>query len=647
MSSPITVLQHPLQLTCSKVDHVYSFTSSTPQTNPEYKDYRFVADIYIDTQTVPRKVARLIFAPNSYGVGTINVQRVIENYVQGNARTEALQYTSHNSADYSVYGHLGNLSGQSQSNAYSNRNTPYNPENDSFPSIYQIRDYRVMVGEQYFNPATNSTVVNISTQADIPNSGFYSTVANLPATWGPSDGNSVQWFEAGGNIPANSGIIRGVEYAWTNNSGTVVYQVGTTSTPTGSFTPGNSPTVGDIFKVQERYTGIRFTFAWYDFSGTGGYIGWALLNVQGGTSKFGPEESPAFVHIWPGTSLKAGSYINDIDNNQYWGDVYPTDQQLYWEVEKYRIMELNPAARINTYGQFLTTFGPDTKDYVNDGIAGTVTNSRHRRHHPECPILVSFFNGTLSNDSDMVFINQIDQISYLFKTATDTSFSSYKEVPIDIVSPNGITQQDRRIRYANFTRPDLAGGSVGVWCGNTGEQGQWDQADIRSEFVVFDLAEDNCMSDPVHILFMNRQGVWDTYTFDRKAIEEKKIKRESYAQGGIQDLQFYSQLSTQRRDVIYDQKISEFIDVDTWYLEDNDKAIIMDLFQSPEVYIMKNQSFFNEDGTFRGPKTYNPYLLPVTVDVKSIKEFKNRYNKVFKYSFSFEYSPINQYRTQG
>lgn len=647
MASPITVLQHPLQLTCSKVDHVYSFTSSTPQTNPEYKDYRFVADIYIDTQTIPTKVARLIFAPNSYGVGTINVQRVIENYVQGNARTEGLQYTSYQTQDYSVYGHLGNLYGQSQSNAYSNRNNPYNPRNDYYPSTYQIRDYRVMIGEQYTDPNTNQTVVNISDQADIPNSGFYGTVTNLPWTGGASDGNSVQWFEAGGNIPANSSIVRGVEYAWTNNSGTVVYAAGTTSVPSGSFTPASTPSTGHIFKVQERYTGIRYTYVWYDFSATGGYVGWALLNVQSGPSRDNPEESPAFVHIWPGTNLKAGSYINDIDTNQYWGDVLPTDQQLYWEVEKYRIMEINSYLRVNSYGQFLTTFGPDTKDYPNDAIAGTVTNSRHRRHHPECPILLSFFNGTLSNDSDMVFINQIDQISYLYKTATDTSFSSFQEFPIDVVSPNGITQQDRRIRYANVTRPDLAGGSVGVWCGNAGESGQWDQADIRSEFVVFDLAEESCMSDPVHILFMNRQGVWDTYTFDRKAIEEKKLKRESYAKGGIQDLVSYSQLSTERRDVIYDQKISEFIDVDTWYLEDNDKAVIMDLFQSPEVYIMKNQSFFKENGTYRGQKSYNPYLLPVTVDVKSIKEFKNRYNKVFKYSFSFEYSPINQYRTQG
>ncbi len=532
MASPITVLQHPLQLTCSKVDHVYSFTSSTPQTNPEYKDYRFVADIYIDTQTIPTKVARLIFAPNSYGVGTINVQRVIENYVQGNARTEGLQYTSYQTQDYSVYGHLGNLYGQSQSNAYSNRNNPYNPRNDYYPSTYQIRDYRVMIGEQYTDPNTNQTVVNISDQADIPNSGFYGTVTNLPWTGGASDGNSVQWFEAGGNIPANSSIVRGVEYAWTNNSGTVVYAAGTTSVPSGSFTPASTPSTGHIFKVQERYTGIRYTYVWYDFSATGGYIGWALLNVQSGPSRDNPEESPAFVHIWPGTNLKAGSYINDIDTNQYWGDVLPTDQQLYWEVEKYRIMEINSYLRVNSYGQFLTTFGPDTKNYPNDAIAGTVTNSRHRRHHPECPILLSFFNGTLSNDSDMVFINQIDQISYLYKTATDTRFSSFKEFPIDVVSPNGITQQDRRIRYARVTRPDLAGGSVGVWCGNAGESGQWDQADIRSEFVVFDLAEESCMSDPVHILFMNRQGVWDTYTFDRKAIEEKKLKRESYAKGG-------------------------------------------------------------------------------------------------------------------
>lgn len=161
------------------------------------------------------------------------------------------------------------------------------------------------------------------------------------------------------------------------------------------------------------------------------------------------------------------------------------------------------------------------------------------------------------------------------------------------------------------------------------------------------MEEDNCLSDPVHVLFLNRQGVFDTYTFDKKAIENKRIKRQTYAQGGIRDSSVYAQLSTERRDVVYNQDLRVEMDVETWYLEDNDKQIIMDLFQSPEVYIIKNQEFFNEDGTQKSSKSYNPYLLPVTVKADSIKEFKNRYNKVFQYEFSFEYSPINEYRTQG
>ncbi len=48
------------------------------------------------------------------------------------------------------------------------------------------------------------------------------------------------------------------------------------------------------------------------------------------------------------------------------------------------------------------------------------------------------------------------------------------------------------------------------------------------------------MSDPVHILFMNRQGVWDTYTFDRKAIEEKKI--DDFVDSGVFDYSLFKPL---------------------------------------------------------------------------------------------------------
>ena len=643
MSSPINVIQHPLQITPSKVEHIYSFTSTTPGNNPTYTDFRFVADIWVDTTTNnPTKIARKIFAPNSYGVGTINVQRIIENYVEGNARTENAQYTSINTNDVTSYGHLANLSGTSESNGW-NGFTFY-------PNRYGIRDYRIMIGEQYRTPSSGTElVVNISEQATFPHSAFYCTTTNLPWTGGASDANSVRWFEAGGNIVTGQPYPTGVSWAWTNPDGTVVYDTDVTTDVNGTFTPSSNPNVGDKFNIEERYTGIRYTFNWYDFSVTGGFTGWGLIGITSSQGKFSPDRCPPFVTIWPGTSLKEGSMIqNVLSSNEYWQTTAPNTQQEFWEVEQYHIKYTNPAARSEYYGKFLTTFGPEIRDF-SDNTLGNVYDSRRRRHHPECPILVSFFFGRLSNQIEMPFFNNIEQISVLSATTHSSPYEPQPFYENTDFPASGITltQQDDRIYYHNLILPQLAGGRVAIWCGSVGENGQWDAAPVRSELVEYYLEEDNCLSDPVHVLFLNRQGVFDTYTFDKKAIENKRIKRETYAQGGIRDSSVYAQLSTERRDVVYNQDLRVEMDVETWYLEDNDKQIIMDLFQSPEVYIIKNQEFFNEDGTQKSSKSYNPYLLPVTVKADSIKEFKNRYNKVFQYEFSFEYSPINEYRTQG
>lgn len=352
MSSPITVQQHPLQLTASKVDHVYTFTSTTPAANPTYTDFRFVADIYVDTTTnYPVKIARQIFAPNSFGKGIINVQRIIENYVEGNARSESVQYSSNNSNAFSPYGTLANLSGASESNAFSDRNCGGCLNNQSYPQRYGVRDYRIMIGEQYIDPADpTTTVINISQDPSIPSTGYYTTVTNGPWSGGASDGNQVSWFEAGGNISQTSGLARGVNYAWTNSMGTVVYQTAVDQNVSGVFTPSSTPAQGDIFKIEERYTGIRFTFGWF---ASGSYIGWGLLSVsEGFECEYGSASSPPFVTIWPGTSLKQGSYIDDRAPADYWNTGAPIEQQQFWEVQRYIFQSTNPASRNPRFGQF-------------------------------------------------------------------------------------------------------------------------------------------------------------------------------------------------------------------------------------------------------------------------------------------------------
>jgi len=102
----ITNYQRPFQLTPSNTDHIYSFSSDLTGNT----DFRYVIDVYVDTTTSnPTKIARQIISPNTYGRGIINVQRIIENYVEGNARCEDAQYTSQNTSDTTPYGILSNL----------------------------------------------------------------------------------------------------------------------------------------------------------------------------------------------------------------------------------------------------------------------------------------------------------------------------------------------------------------------------------------------------------------------------------------------------------------------------------------------------------------------------------------------------------
>ena len=603
----ITVEQKPLKLTPVNTQHIY--TVSSP--NSGNTDFRYVLDLYVDTTTSnPEKITRLLVSPNTYGKGIINVEDIVKNYVEGNVRSEQQQYTSESTTDTTPYGLITNVSGITPSNAF-NDNTAYNTQ-------VHVRDYRVMVGEQWFSGDT--TVTYISTDTATPGSSFYAEIS----------GGRMVWYGAGANIPEGSNLEKGVTYEYQSVTGE-------TSTEDGNFLPNTpTPIVGYTMSVTEKYSGIIYNFTYVN---NGEFNEWQFTSITY-PSDYDPSLSPDSVTIWPGTTLKQGSYTPYLNNNSYWTDTTPLNQHDYWEVKNYLMsgLTINEAQP----SRFLTTAGDKLYDFTDETL-GDVVRSRRRKHHPSCPILVSYFNGLLSSNPEFEFNNPLEEVYVLTQAnqGTDyngiTGWTSYDNGTIY----TGITDQDNRIKYINVIRPDLAGGKVGVWAGTEGELGQWDQGGF-SEFLEFYLEEDDCLSDPIHVVFINRQGVWDTYTLDRKALESKSVDRKTYDTGLITDTSILGLLSSNRRKVIYDQQITETMNVSTWYLEDNDKQIIEDLFMSPEVYIIKNH-----DWTGKTEKTYNPYLLPVVINTNSIQEFKNRYTKLAQYNFTLEYTPINEYKTQG
>jgi len=604
----ITIEQKPLKLTPVNTQHIY--TVSSP--NSGNTDFRYIFDLYVDTNTSdPDKVSRLLVSPNTYGKGIINVEDIVRNYVEGNIRSERPQYTSETTTGTTPYGLITNVKGITPSNQF-NDDTNYNKQ-------VHVRDYRVMVGEQWTTGSTatldKGTVQYISTASTTPGSTFMVEDSS----------GRLYWYAAGANIPEGSSLETGVNWYYQATSGT-------SSNYDGNILPiSPTPISGYTVEIIEKYSGIQGQFM---FDG----IRWNLVGYTY-PSDYDPTLSPPAVTIWPGTTIKQGSYITPTLRDSYWTDTEPSRSHQYQEVTRYRMSGTTVSAEEPS--MFLTSAG-DTLYTINDATPGIVTTrARRRNHHPSCPILLSWFNGNLSNDDDLEFNNDVT----VFNTATASTHSSSYGFPTEELIPysgyTGLTPQNERILYHNEIRPDLAGGKIGYWLSNSVGEYQY-EGYAYSEFIEFHIKEDDCLSDPIHVAFLNRQGVWDTYTLDRKALETKTIERKTYDKGLISDTNLLGLLSSNRRKTIYDQNIVESMNVSTWFLEDNDKQILEDLFMSPEVYII-----MDHDWTGKTEKSYNPYLLPVVVRTDTLQEFKNRYNKRAQYNFTLEYTPINQYNTQG
>jgi hypothetical protein len=606
----IYIEQKPLKLTPVNTQHIY--TVSSPLSGET--DYRYIFDLYVDTTTAnPTKITRLLVAPNTYGKGIIDVQDIVKNYVEGNVRSEQPQYTSETTTGTTSYGLITNTKGIAPSNAF-NADTNYNIQT-------HVRDYRVMVGEQY--TSGNTTVVDISTGATTPATTFEVEFRI----------DRLYWYNAGGNAPEGQSITTGVDIVSDSPAVAVTNPAVESSQPinTAPFTPNTS---GQTITISEKYSGKYYTIT---------YNGEFWDDLQGPfypvTETADPKFSPDAVTIWPGTTLTQGSYTPYLTNNTYWTDTTPINQHEYWEVKRYLIS--GTTVNEQQPSNFLTTAGNELYS-INDLSPGIITQrARRRYHHPKCPILVSWFNGLLSSNPDFEFNNDVSVLNYSTGVTHTDSYINVYENEFTQTGYTGLTPQNDRILYWNQIQPNIAGGKICFWLSDAIGEYQYDGFGY-SEVLEYYLKEDSCLSDPIHVVFLNRQGVWDTYTLDRKALKTSNITRKTFDKGMVTDTNMLSLLSSNRRKTIYDQSITESMAVNTWYLDDNDRVILEDLFMSPEVYII-----LDHDWTGKTEKSYNPYLLPVVVNTNTLTEYKNRYNKTAQYGFTLEYTPINQYKTQG
>jgi hypothetical protein len=162
-----------------------------------------------------------------------------------------------------------------------------------------------------------------------------------------------------------------------------------------------------------------------------------------------------------------------------------------------------------------------------------------------------------------------------------------------------------------------------------------------SEVVEYYFLDANCLSDPLHFMFLNQRGVWDTYTFDRKNIRTLSKDNSFYGQTPLRNAPVYNPFFYTQRDIIYDQTIVEEVVAQTNFMEENDRVIVEELFKSTMVYLIKDYiSPVNPQPQY----SLTPYLIPIYITSTAFEEYKQRYNKLYQYTLTFRYNPVQLHR---
>ena len=613
----ITVYQNPLVLTPTNTEHVYNVGSS----NSGNTSFKYLVDVYMDVDSTPNRVARLKVQPNSTGVGIFDLQEIVVNYVFPNPRSENPQtYQFTTGGNFTTASTINGIivNNARRTKGFSNGFVG----NDNTDSLYHIRQYRAMVGEEWITGGTEYQ--QISTASTVPCSSFYVDI--------DLEDNSVNIYNAGANIVGISPYSPGYNYYIYNNS--LVFQSSGTSSNINANILGGAYTTGWYLYVQEIYTGIQYQF----LQGAGGYWGKTLISYPGDTSSY---LSPCPVTIFPGTDSNKVDFDYSYDKiNEYWsGSTNGITNHLYNKAFDYQftgstfISSQMPA-------QFLTTFGDDLGS-IN--LLGASTNNvvsnrvRHRHHHIDCPFLLSYFNGNVG-----LFTNPVRGMDVLYQTKEgNITVSSQMRISGSLVPvPANPTPLNQRISYFNIQVGEISSNnptSVYLFVGSGTAITTNYSGNGISEVVRLDIVDD-CLSDPLHFMFLSENGVWDTFSFDKRNIKSYNRQISQYATGGIKNKSWYNRLGNEQRNVIYDYDVTEVVTAQSWLMDENDKKIVEELFLSDYVYLIeKNEVVENQ--------IRSPYLIPITITSTSLESFKQRYNKLFQYTLNFEYNPIKTYRT--
>lgn len=625
----ITILQTPLDYTPTNAQHAYTAISSLSGST----DFRYLFDVWVNPRTGPEKIARLVVAPNTYGVGIVDVGDIVKNYIKPNPRDDEGQSTGVGAANLSGGTPNGLIINASRNTASYGSNSEIASNafntNTAYEELVHVGEYKVLIGEQY--TASGITIQDICETPWIVQTTMYLGEEDLPAGYSGSP-NTINVYDASLNYSSWAIGSAGWSYQHFTTGNTLVAS-GTTTASTGSYTATLEPGTGDILYITENASGVRYSFLWNFEVGVTGWIQQTIYTPP-------CENQPDFVTIWPGVQENKTNFNF---NNVYWsGNTNGQNNFKYYESEKYRFY---PNAQISSEkpAQFLTTFGDELYSAtlaVQGGGTQNVSRIRRRHHHPDCPVLLSYFFRDFNDAAFTISGTPGSTQYYNYAFSWDSPYIAGNFFNRQTFTAT-TTQPDWRIVY-DIPRTFVDYGHKLAYWKTTQANASTSLSSRISEVVEYYFLDANCMSDPIHFLFLNQRGVWDTWTFDRKNIRTLAKENVVYGSAPIRNSPVYNPFFYSQRDTIYDQTITEEVVAQTNFMEENERVIVEELFKSTSVYLIKDYiSPVNPQPQY----SLTPYLIPIVISNTTFEEYKQRYNKLYQYTLTFRYNPLQLHRS--
>jgi len=293
-------------------------------------------------------------------------------------------------------------------------------------------------------------------------------------------------------------------------------------------------------------------------------------------------------------------------------------------------------------GYFMSTFGEETIPMTI--LGSNVIQTRYRTHYYKCPIVIGFMYGgnPLFNNT-----SSVKAIAYLQKTQTNgqNNYDVIQTNAIDFTAranpqtsaPYGYMNQ--RIAYGVFKPNPVVrtGSDIGIFLSNSVTGVDYNVNGV-SELVQYKMVGDECFNNPVSFLFLNRQGIWDTYTFTKKFTKKYNVNKKTYNQQKSLNTPWWNRQSYDSSETVFYGDAEELVTVDSNFVIQNDVVVIEDLLMSPYVYMIQDNWL-----PATNLESIYPYLIPCTVQNKEVKEYINKYQHIFQYQIELKQVPYRPF----